>query len=661
MIDLTPQNIPTELKASQRWVLWQLEDVTDGDKLRKNAKVPKNARTGTNAKHNDPATWSSYEEAIEAHEIQIELKPDPNSVSVHERRGIGYVFGPPFWGKDYDNCVIDGVIDPEVEQDLKRLDTYAEFSQSGTGVHAIGHGEAPKNGHRKDGREIYGYNRFFVFTGNIVPGFDKPIRRFTPSEVKAEFARVAAGKPKFVPVSAKVEELMTRTDFPDLSQAVMSLLTSLMYRHGGNIERVEAEALKSALLTRTHWIDKWPRLRESELKKAKEFYDANPRRTDREENESRRLIVERAHGLVRKAPRYLWPDRLQIGTINHMGGQQSEGKTPLHVDLYAGITAGKDWPDGQPNTWGPRAVLVLSDEDDWESVWLPRFDLAGGDDNRLYRVRNVEITRLSRDGEALSVHNGLTALSRDLHLLREEAAKIEDLIAILIDPISAYLGRKISMNNEQEVRDVLTPLSIFAGERGLVVNTIGHLNKSESQDPLMRMMGAAAFTGVARVVYSVGPDQKATGNDAKYHHVMARVRGVVSDRSLRYHTELVEREIEAGVKSKVIRVVWDGETDQTAQDNVTPVSRTQQREVEKAAIMLRDFLKGGKRRIQECTAFLKSNGYDMEKLKADRVKDIAKVGHKKEGKEWFWFLETGQVEATFELSAARKADDAPSY
>ena len=77
--------------------------------------------------------------------------------------------------------------------------------------------------------------------------------------------------------------------------------------------------------------------------------------------------------------------------------------------------------------------------------------------------------------------------------------------------------------------------------------------------------------------------------------------------------------------------------------------------------MLRDFLRSGKRRIQECTVFLKANGYDMEKLKADRVKEIAKVGHKKEGKEWFWFLETGQTEAIFELSAARKENDAPSY
>jgi hypothetical protein len=498
------------------------------------------------------------------------------------------------------------------------------------------------------------------------------IRRFTPSEVKTEFEKVQAGRSgsKGDPslVTAKLTDLMTRTDYPDKSQHAMSLLTALAYENC-DPSFIDAGFRKSSLFLETHWGQKFdrPDLHDSQIAKAIAWVKEHPRRnTDRTTDEQRKLIVESAHGIIRRPPCYLWPKRLQLGTINHVGGQQSEGKTPLHVDLYARITSGREWPDGQSNTWGPRAVLVLSDEDDWESVWLPRFDLAGGNDHHLFRVRGVEITRLSKDGETLGVRNGLTALSQDLHLLTEEAQKIPNLVAILIDPISAYLGRKISMNNEQEVREVLTPLSLFASERSLVVNTIGHLNKSESQDPLMRMMGAAAFTGVARVVYSVGPDKQATGNDAKYRHVMARVRGVVNDKSLRYHTELIEREIEPGVKSDVVHVVWDGESEQTASDNVTPVSQREQRDIVKAAKLLRDYLIGGRRKIRECTEFMKSNGFDLDKLNAHRVKEVAKVSHKKDGKEWYWGLATS--DNMFEPTSERenrleeiKRDDAPEF
>src|SRR5579862_9926803 len=163
---LNPAGIPDELKQCHRWVLWLLCDVQDGAKLRKSCKVPFDPKTGEPASHSDFRTWGPFDAAFAAHNSKLELHPPKNVVTVHDTRGIGMVFASPFFGKDYDKCVVDGVIDPEVVEDLNRIGTFAEFSQSGTGIHAIGHGEAPEHGHRKDDREIYGKNRFFVFTGN---------------------------------------------------------------------------------------------------------------------------------------------------------------------------------------------------------------------------------------------------------------------------------------------------------------------------------------------------------------------------------------------------------------------------------------------------------------------------------------------------------------
>ena len=121
-------------------------------------KPPYNARTGFPAKHNDPSTWSTFEEALEAHTKQIELHPGPSTVKVHPIRGIGCVIGLPFFGIDIDDCrnPETGEIEAWALQWLRELNSYTEVSPSGTGVHVWLHGEPPyKEGHRKDGVEIY--------------------------------------------------------------------------------------------------------------------------------------------------------------------------------------------------------------------------------------------------------------------------------------------------------------------------------------------------------------------------------------------------------------------------------------------------------------------------------------------------------------------------
>jgi putative DNA primase/helicase len=637
-----PENIPTELQRSSRWLLWLLCDVQDGDKLRKSCKVPFDPKTGNPASHSDPATWGSYDVAISAHNSRLELRPPKNVVKVHDIRGIGYAFAPPFFGKDYDKCVLDGVIDPDVEEELKRLDTFTEFSQSGTGIHAIGHGEAPKNGHRKDDREIYGHNRFFVVTGNVVPGFDKEIRRFTPAEVEAEFAKVAAGRPKFKPLSAKREELMTRTDFPDASQAVMSLLTVLAYDHNCDAGKIDAEFLKSKLATDTHWNTKWPRLRESHLAKAIQFVKDHPR-----SEESRSLITNWLDAVKEKPLVYLWKPVLPIGHITTFAGRSSEGKSPVTIDLLARITRGADWPDGQPNTYGPKKAVLMNIEDGLADMIAPRFRLANGVPESLCSVRGVRVQKKD------SFHDGLLALDKDIHLLCDLARSIPDLGIIVIDPITQYLG-KARMNLDDEIRNVLGPLLPLAEELKIVIVLVAHFNKNgNTTDPLARIQGGNAFVGMARSVYVFSEDK----SKDKYAHILSPARS--KETSYLYHTEQVSQEID-GVKTDVIKVVWDGVSDTSAETAIEE-SKESKREItlnQKAAVELKNFLKAGRRDSVTCQSFLKAAGFRVDDLDWQRVRKYAGVKANQEGGKSWWFLPTSAE--LFEKPPARD-DGAPKF
>jgi hypothetical protein len=628
MIELNITGIPAELKQSARWVCWQLEDVTDGDKLRKNAKVPKNARTGANAQHNQPETWSTFSEAHAAHENRIDLKPDKNTVAVHDRRGIGMVLGKPFFGKDLDQCIVDGVMDPEVEAELAELNTYAEVSQSGTGVHVIGHGDAPKEGHRKDNREIYSCNRYFVMTGNVIGDYTE-IRRFTPAEVKAEFDKVKGGKQEFKPLSAKLAELMTRTDFPDLSQAVQSLLTALAYENC-DPSFIDAEFRKSKLFLETHWGQKFdrPDLHDSQIAKAIAWAGSHPRR---EESSTRSLIVIVDNEAECKALEYIWDPVLPKGKLIHFGGKSSEGKSPVTVDLLARNTSGSAWPDGTPNTWGKKHGILLNIEDSLEDTILPRYYLAGGAKGMLHYIRGIKVTKKD------TAHEAMLAFDQDFGALaayaRTLAATPEGLGMIVVDPATNYCGAK-KMNAEEDMRSILTPLAQLAEELGIVVITVGHLNKSESKDPLQRMMGATAFSGVARGVHMFSKDPEAL--DSAYHHIMSPCRGEMFE-SFKYHTTVVEQEF-GGKKSKVVKVVWDGRSTNTAEDGLEQDGLKNKKDVKRAGEALRQFLQSGKRSAKECLTFMKDGGFDLEKLKSDRVREAAGVRSEQKTRQWWWYL-----------------------
>lgn len=169
--------IPVHVKRYAQWVLWQF---IWKDETKQWAKIPINARTFQFAESNNPETWSTFEKASEAY------LNEPDSFD-----GVGFVFTPddPYCGIDFDNCVnTDGTIDPLVMAQIEKLDSYTEYSASGTGVHVIVSG-AYGGGNKRGDKEVYDRTRYFTFTGKPA-GEPKRIqwRQSAIEKLKAELA-----------------------------------------------------------------------------------------------------------------------------------------------------------------------------------------------------------------------------------------------------------------------------------------------------------------------------------------------------------------------------------------------------------------------------------------------------------------------------------------
>lgn len=134
------ENIPQELKELSQWVCWVGDD-----------KIPKNPHTGGNAKSNDASTWGSFDDAV-------------NACDIYGFDGLGFMFANGYFGVDLDHCV-DNI--DFCDEFVETLQSYAEVSKSGNGIHIVCKGTLPKGARRKGGVEMYDKGRYFICTGNI--------------------------------------------------------------------------------------------------------------------------------------------------------------------------------------------------------------------------------------------------------------------------------------------------------------------------------------------------------------------------------------------------------------------------------------------------------------------------------------------------------------
>lgn len=213
------------------------------------------------------------------------------------------------------------------------------------------------------------------------------------------------------------------------------------------------------------------------------------------------LAIVRVADVEGKKVDWLWPGRIARGKLTILAGMPDVNKSTMTLDLTARVTTGGLLPAGEGNV--PRgSVIILTAEDDVADTVRPRLEVAGAD---LARVHVIVALKATNGAGPRSFD-----LSQDIGRLEKAISEIGDVLLVVIDPISAYMGKpgKLDSYRSTDVRATLSPLQETAARCGVAVVGIDHLNKSGGAQAMMRVLGSVAFVAAARAVYVVVRDEE---------------------------------------------------------------------------------------------------------------------------------------------------------
>jgi putative DNA primase/helicase len=341
------------------------------------------------------------------------------------------------------------------------------------------------------------------------------------------------------------------------------------------------------------------------------------------------LVISKAADLEMRGVDWLWPGRFALGKIGLIAGLPDMGKGQIAAFLAAAVTAGIALPCDEGSA--PRGnVIWFNAEDDARDTVVPRLVAAGAD---LKRVHFVNGARVGGEDKTFS-------LVTDLRLLRRAIEKIGNVVLVIIDPMSAYLGvGKVDGRSATDVRGVLTPLKAMAEELHVAVIGIAHFNKKDDiKSALLRVSDSIAYVAAARHVYAVidDPEDKNSKLFVKAKNNLAR-----DTKALRYGMGVapVGHDAKLGVDINAPFIVWHSQhVDITANEAMQAAGgHTAKRE---AREFLLERLETGPAKQNDIPDEAKQEGIAEKTLRRAK-KDLGVKSKKERGKidgEWLWEL-----------------------
>lgn len=192
---------------------------------------------------------------------------------------------------------------------------------------------------------------------------------------------------------------------------------------------------------------------------------------------------------------FLWPGRIPLRRLSMTFGDPGDGKSYLTCSIAAGLASGKGWPGTgeQQKPFAPADTLIISAEDLQED-YKARLERLSADMDRIHFLDYIITPAGKKRPWNL----------REIDILYRAMEMFPRVKLVLIDPILAFMVGHDS--NDARVRELLTPLGMFAAQCNVAVKYIMHANKDEDKSSVHRAGGNMALIAQPRISFALGPD-----------------------------------------------------------------------------------------------------------------------------------------------------------
>lgn len=308
-----------------------------------------------------------------------------------------------------------------------------------------------------------------------------------------------------------------------------------------------------------------------------------------------------ADSIIPREIRWLWYPYVPSSAASLIFGPGGHGKSHITVDMAAALSRGRPLP-GQTSGGKPQKVLMLSAEDDFDAVLVPRLMQAGAD------LSKIAFPKAPFTIDA----DGMKMLEDYQH---EFAATV-----VFIDPVVSYIGSKIDINKANQTREFTGGLHQLAMKKQSSIIIVGHSRKGRQDDTSEdweKAMGSADFSNAVRSVMFV---TKSSDGSKVMRHVKANYSPLGPTLGFEFGDH---------------GFVWTGEKVETNpfQAGIRAQKRNKQEE------WLRGVLSEGPIRADEVPKLAKAAGMSMSMV--NRVKSHVAESYMQhiDGKPaWFWTL-----------------------
>lgn len=352
-----------------------------------------------------------------------------------------------------------------------------------------------------------------------------------------------------------------------------------------------------------------------------------------------------AADVVVKPVHWLWLDRIPLGKITLFSGAPGQLKSTAAMDVAARVSTGRVWPDGRPNTLGPRGVLYFASEDDAADTLVPRLICAGADLKNVIIIKRSTV-KAKADANEIS---GPVSLVTDKLALNELLKQHPDVALVVFDVLISYLG-KADSNSDKDVRPLMDALKDIAEKRDIAILAIIHTNKKVGLAAVSRVSGSVSLAGGAREAWNFSRDK-----EDKTLFRMSLIKGNLNEScsGMTFTKESVPMVIQGESVSQV-RIVW-GERFEGDADDVLAMEKDAEESrtlvSDKASTILATFDFSRPVPIKDVYERAEAQGISSDKIKRAKAK-MGGLKAEKFGTTWCWYRLDSAAEAR---AADRKA------